>query len=124
MLKFIKKIQTLIVIIFTLTLLIIMFFLPAFVQIASIVVLSISISMAFMFTFQKHWNSYQQAECTREKMTRSLIFDITGLLFTMGAAIYAGRLTGGDFGIRAGFWIGLLAGFLGGFLSPYFFTAV
>ena len=117
MFKFIKKIQTLIVVIFTLTLLIIMFFLPAIAQIASIIVLSISISMAFMFTFQKHWGSYQQAECTREKMTRNLILDLLGLLLTMGAAMYAGRLAGGYFGIHAGFWIGLLAGFVGGFLA-------
>jgi hypothetical protein len=119
MLKFIKKIQTLIVIIFTLALLIMMFFLPAIAQIASIVILLISISMAFVFTFQKHWSLYQQAESTREKMTRNLILDLLGLLFTMGAAMYVGRLAGGYFGFRAGFWVGLLAGFVGGFLAAW-----
>jgi hypothetical protein len=75
--------------------------------------------MAILISTQKHLQSYQRAECTREKMTRNMVIDLFGLLLTMGAAMYTGRLAGGYFGIRAGFWVGLLAGFVGGFLAAW-----
>jgi len=75
--------------------------------------------MAITFILQTHWKAYRQAECTREKMIRNLALNLLGLLFTLGAAMYIGRLAGGYFGIRAGFWIGLFAGFLGGFLAAW-----
>jgi hypothetical protein len=90
----------------------------------SIIILLTSISTTIAFTVRKHWQSYQQAECTREKMTRNLILDLFGLLFTMGAAMYIGRLAGAYFGIHNGFWIGLLAGFLGGFLAAWMVRSV
>ena len=52
-------------------------------------------------------------------MKRNLILDLIGLLLTMGAAMYVGRLAGGYVGLHAGFWFGLLAGFLGGFLAVW-----
>lgn len=119
MLKNLKKPRTLIAVFLTLILVISVLFFPVLAQVASIVVLVISISMAISLIIRKHWESYQQAECTREKMTRNLILDLFGLLFTMGAAIYIGRLAGGYFGFRAGFWVGLLAGFVGGFLAAW-----
>ena len=42
-----------------------------------------------------------------------------GLLLTMAAAMYVGRLVGGYVGIRIGFWVGLLARFLGGFAAAW-----
>ena len=119
MLENLKKPRTLIAIFLALTFVISVLFFPGFVQEASLVILVISISMAISLIIRKHWESYQQAECTREKMSRDLTFDLLGLLLTIGTAMYAGRLAGGYFGIRAGFWIGLLAGFLGGFLAAW-----
>lgn len=81
----------------------------------SLTLLTISFGMAIFFIIQKHWKSYQQAECTNEKMIRNLALDIIGLLLTMGVAMYVGRLAGVYFGLRSGFWFGLIAGFLGGF---------
>ena len=97
---------------------------PIFSRPISIIILLTSISTTIAFTARKHWESYQQAECTREKMTRNLVFDITGLLLTMGVAMYVGRLAGGYVGIRTGFWIGLLAGFLGGFFAAWMVRSV
>ncbi len=88
------------------------------------IIIIISAGLAVAFIIPKHWEAYQQAECTREKMTRNLILDLLGLLLTMGAAMYAGRLAGGYFGIHAGFWIGLLAGFVGGFLAAWMVRSV
>jgi hypothetical protein len=79
----------------------------------------LSLSFTILLNNQKHQKSYQQAECTHEKMIRNLSLDIIGLLLTMGTAMYVGRLAGGYFGLHAGFWIGLLAGFLGGFAAAW-----
>ncbi|MGD8405950.1 MAG: hypothetical protein PVJ21_20005 [Anaerolineales bacterium] len=80
--------------------------------------------MAIVLILRKHWGTYQQAECTREKMIRNLSFDILGFLLTMGTAMYVGRLAGGYVGLHNGFWIGLLAGFLGGFAAAWTVRAV
>lgn len=96
-----------------------MFFWPSITGWISIAMLAISIGMAIYVNGQKHWQTYQQAECTREKMVRNLTLDILGFLLTMGAAMYAGGMAGGYLGLRAGLWIGLLAGFAGGFLAAW-----
>ena len=96
-----------------------LFFWQSFTPLISVTLLITSVGIAIFLTTQKHWLSYQQAECTREKMVHNMFFDLLGLLLTMGAAMYAGRLAGGYFGIRNGFWIGLLAGFAGGFLAAW-----
>lgn len=119
MIESLKKPHTLIAISLTLTLVISVLYFPIFAQIANMLVLLISIGMAIMLIIRKHWETYQQAECTREKMIQNLAFDIIGLLLTMGAAIYVGRLTGGYVGLHNGFWFGLLAGFLGGFVAAW-----
>jgi len=75
--------------------------------------------MPIYLAAQKHWQRFNQAECTREKMIRNLALDIIGLLLTLSAAMYVGRLAGGYFGLRAGFWFGLMAGFLGGFVAAW-----
>ena len=82
-------------------------------------VLLISITMAIALILRKHWKTYQQAECTREKMIRNLSLDILGFLLTMGTAMYIGRGAGEYFGVRSGLWIGLLASFLGGFVAAW-----
>ena len=114
-----KKPHTLIAISLTLTLVVSVLYFPISAQIVSMLVLLISIGMAILLILRKHWETYQQAECTREKMIRNLFFDIFGLLLTMGAAMYVGRLAGGYVGLRVGFWFGLLAGFLGGFTAAW-----
>ena len=100
-------------------LLVSMFFWPNITPWISIIMLVASIGTAFFIIVQKHWKSYQQAECTREKMIRTLTFDLLGLVLTIAAAMYIGRLAGGYFGLRAGFWFGLLAGFIGGFMAAW-----
>ena len=97
---------------------------PVLSRPASILILLTSIGMAITVTAQKCWQDYQQAECTREKMIRNLALDLLGLLLTMGAAMYIGRLAGGYFGIRAGSWIGLFAGFLSGFLAAWLVRSI
>lgn len=114
-----KKPHTLIAISLTLALMISVVYFPTFVSIVSMLVLLIGISMAVSVLLRKHWNAYQQAECTLEKMIRNLAFDLSGLLLTMGAALYVGRLAGGYVGLHNGFWFGLLAGFLGGFVAAW-----
>ena len=119
MLKHVKFFRTLIAIVLTLALLATFLFLPVFMQLVSVLMLLVSIGMTISFTAQKHWQSYQQAECTREKMIRNLALDILGMFLTLGAAMYAGRLAGTYFGLRVGFWLGILAGFIGGFLAAW-----
>jgi Ca2+/Na+ antiporter len=101
-----------------------MFYWPNTTSWISIILLFISIGTALFLIFQKHRQSYQQAECTREKMVRNLGFDLLGLLLTLVTAMYCGQLAGGYFGLRAGFWIGLLAGFLGGFVAAWVVRSV
>ena len=81
----------------------------------SIAIIAVGIGTAVVLSLQKHWQTYQQAEYTREKMIRNMALDLVGLLLTMGVAMYAGWLAGGYFGLRVGFWHGMIAGFLGGF---------
>ena len=119
MLKYLEKYRTLIAIILISILLVTFLFLPAHMQVASIVMLLISIGMAMLMIIQKHQRAFQNAEYTREKMTRNLSLDLLGLLLTMGAAMYVGMLAGSYVGIRAGFWVGLLAGFVGGFVAAW-----
>jgi len=119
MLENLKKPHTLIAIFLTATLVISVLYFPIWGQIVSVLVLLTSIGMAIALILKKHWETYQQAECTREKMIRNLAFDIFGFLLTMGAAMYIGRLTGGYFGLHNGFWFGLLAGFAGGFVVAW-----
>ena len=96
-----------------------MFFWPNITSWISIILLVISIGTALYLIVLKHRQSYQQAECTREKMVRNLGIDLLGLLLTMVTAMYCGQLAGGYFSLRAGFWFGLLAGFLGGFAAAW-----
>ena len=124
MLKFLQKHQALIAITLILAFLATFLFAPALIQMISLVMLVTSIGMTIAFIFQRHWLSYQQAEFTREKMTRNLSLDLLGLLFTIGAALYAGRFAGSYFGIRAGMWAGLIAGFAGGFLAAWMVRSV
>jgi len=119
MLKFLENHRTMIAVLFILILVAAFLFAPAFTQLTSLVMLLVSIGMAVALTSQKHWHSYQQAECTREKMSRNLSLDLLGLLLTMGTAIYAGRLAGDYFGNLAGLWIGLISAFAGGFLAAW-----
>jgi hypothetical protein len=114
-----KKPHTLITIILTLILLASVFLFPTFTPKVSMLVLLISIGLALKIILLKHWDAYQKAECTREKMNRNLILDLLGLLLTMGAAMYTGRLAGGYVGLHAGFWFGMIAGFLGGFAAAW-----
>ena len=114
-----KKPHTLIAISLTLSLVIAVLYFPILAQTVSMLVLLISIGMAMALILRKHWATYQQAECTREKMIHNLAFDLLGFLLTMGAAMYVGRLAGGYFGLHNGFWFGLLAGFLGGFVAAW-----
>ena len=102
-----------------LTLLASMFFLRSITPWISISVLAVSISMAISLSVEKHWRTYQRAECTREKMIRNLTVDLLGFVLSIGTAMYAGRIAGGFVGQRVGFWIGLLAGFAGGFLAAW-----
>jgi len=124
MLENLKKPRTLIAISLALTLLISVFYFPTFAQYVSMLFLLVSIGMATILLFKKHWETYQQAECTREKMIRNLSLDIIGFTLTMTAAMYVGRLAGGYVGLHSGFWIGLLAGFLGGFAAAWVVRSV
>ena len=57
-------------------------------------------------------------------MIRNLTPDLLELIFTMGAALYVGRLEGEYFSIRAGMWVGLIAGFAGGFLAVWMVRSI
>ena len=119
MLKQINKHQTLITILLVLILLTTFFLFPAQIQIVSLIMLLTSIGMAMLLIFQQHQRAYDNAECTRERMTRNLTLDLLGLLFAMGVAMVVGRWAGSYVGPRAGFWVGLVAGFAGGFLAAW-----
>ena len=96
-----------------------MFFWPHLTPWLSLILLLIGLGMPIFLAVQKHWQKFNQAECTREKMVRNLVLDLLGLLIIMAVAMYGGRLAGGYFGFRAGFWVGILAGFVGGFLAAW-----
>ena len=117
MLKHLENHRTLIAILLILIILATFLFAPTFMQLTSMIILFVSIGMAVVLISQKHWRSYHEAECTREKMSRNLSLDLLGLLLTMGAAMYVGRLAGTYIGLHTGFWLGLIAGFVGGFLA-------
>ena len=119
MLSFFEKHPILIALIIITVLLSVFFFSPAYIQQMSVVVLIISISLTLIFTVRRHLHSYQNAECTREKMIRNILRDLLGLVFTMGAAMYVGRSAGNYFGLKNGFWAGLAAGFAGGFTAAW-----
>jgi hypothetical protein len=95
------------------------FFWPSITSSISLILLTASLGMAIFLVIQKHWQTYKQAECTREKMIRNLSLDLLGFLLTLGAAMYAGRLAGTYVGLSTGLWFGLIAGFIGGFLSAW-----
>jgi hypothetical protein len=85
----------------------------------SLALLVIGLGTPIFLAVKKHWQSFHQAECTREKMVRSLGLDLSGFFLTMGAATFLGGAAGGYVSLRAGFWLGLLAGFTGGFLATW-----
>ena len=119
MLTTIQKHAPIISILLLIALLATLFFYPAASRVLSTIVIVFGIGTAIILTVQKHWQTYQNTEYTREKMIRNLALDLLGLALTMGAAMYAGRLAGGYFGIRAGLWAGLFAGFAGGFAAAW-----
>ena len=100
------------------------FLLPEFAQTVSMIVLLGSIGLATAFIARNHWQAYQQAECTREKMTRNLTRDVLGLSLAISAAIFAGGLAGQWAGMQAGLWAGLGAGFAVGFLAAWLVRSV
>ena len=119
MLKYLEKHRLLIsiaLITITLTTLILW---PVYSRPVSMGGLMISMSIAVALVTRKHQQNYKQAECTREKMKRSMFLDIAGLLSSVAAAIFAGGLAGQWAGMRAGLWAGLAAGFLVGFLAAW-----
>jgi len=105
--------------VFIIIILVSLFFWPAFSRPFEVAVLMLSIVAAILLTINDHWRSYIQAECTREKMTRNLTFDLLRLLPGMAAAIFAGGMAGQWAGMQAGLWAGLAAGFLVGFLAAW-----
>jgi predicted MFS family arabinose efflux permease len=119
MLEQIKRNHLFISIVFITVTMATLLFWPEFSRTSSIVILLASFGMATVFIAQNHWHAYQQAECTREKMTRNLSFDLIGLLLTMAAASSAGGAAGQWAGTQAGLWAGLAAGFLVGFLATW-----
>ena len=119
MIELLQKQRILVSIVLVLIVIATILFSPVYLRFMSIVLLLLSISIAILYIFQKHWESYQKAECTREKMVHNLALDILGLILTIGSAMYIGRLAGGYFGLRSGFWFGLIVGFLGGFVAAW-----
>ena len=119
MLNHLEKHRLLISIVLTTVTLATLFLWPAYSRPISTGILLMSMSMAVGFIAQKHRQAYDQAECTREKMTHNLSLDVVGLLFSVTAAILAGGLAGQWAGLRAGLWAGLAAGFLVGFLAAW-----
>ena len=127
MLKFLEKRQTLIAIILAIIILATLLFWPEYINSISIVAVVTSIGLMIALVLQKHWQTYQNAECTQEKMLRNGTIDLLGLLLTIGAAILVGRFAGEYIGLHAGVWVGLasaslstgLAGFAGGFLAAW-----
>ena len=107
MLKPLQKHAPTISILLLVALLAALFFYPAASRVLSTIVIVFGIGTAITFSVQRHWQTYQQAEYTREKMIRNLALNLLSLLLTMGAAMYAGR------------WAGLVAGFAGGFAAGF-----
>ena len=97
----------------------VLLFWPAFSNPVEVLVLTLSIVITIWFTTNDHWQSYVQAEFTREKMIRNLTRDVFGLLLAMSAAIFAGGRAGQWAGMQAGLWVGLGAGFVVGFLAAW-----
>ena len=117
MYNIIKKHWNFLYIIFVTVPMLSLLFWPAFLGLMGRVTLIWSIATAIIFSVQSHWQTYVQAECTREIMARNISIDIVGLLLTMAAAIFAGGQAGQWAGMRTGLWTGLAAGFLVGFLA-------
>ena len=124
MYKTIKKFWNFLYIIFVTVFIVSLLFWPAFVGLIGRTVLIWSIATAIIVSLQNHWQTYVQAECTREKMMRTLFLDLIGLFLTMAAAIFAGGQAGGWAGMRSGLWAGLGAGFLVGFLAAQIVRSV
>ena len=115
----IKKHWIILSFVFIIVILASLLFWPIFSRPVEVAVLMSSIVIAIIFTTHNHWQTYVQAECTREKMARNLTRDVLGLLLTMSAAIFAGGMAGQWAGMQAGLWVGLAAGFLVGFLAAW-----
>ena len=115
----IQKSKLIFILVLIVSLAVSIFYLRNKVVLTSITLIVTSACIAIALTTQKYWKSYQLAEYTREKMLRTLLLDLLGLLCAMAAALYAGWLAGGYFGLHVGFWLGLLAGFLGGFSAAW-----
>ena len=124
MLEHFEKQRIFISVVVIVSILVNLLFWPTTSRSISMVVLLSSTGLATIFIVQDHWQSYVQAECTREKMTQNLTRDVLGLLLGMAAAIFAGGLAGQWAGMQAGLWAGLAAGFLVGFLAAWLVRSV
>ena len=77
-----------------------------------------NLGMVFFLLHQKHIQPYKQGQITRIKLTRSILFDVLGLLLTIGAASYLGFMAV-RWASTYGIWIGLLVGMAVGFSAAW-----
>ena len=80
----------------------------------SSILLVFGLGAAVFFTVQKHIPPYKQGKVTRHKLARNILFDLLGLLLTIGAASYLGGMAGSLTSVY-GLWIGLAVGMTVGF---------
>ena len=74
--------------------------------------------IAVFFAVQKHIPAYKQGKVTRLKLTRNILFDLLGLLLTIGAASWLGGRAGARASVY-GLWTGIAAGMFVGFAGAF-----
>lgn len=99
-------------------------FYPASSRALSTIVLVFGIGTAVAFTIYSNWKKYKDSELTRSEFFRNTALDLLGLVLTMAAAIWLGRLVGGYAAQRMGastlaIIVSLLAALTAGFIAAW-----
>jgi len=77
------------------------------------------LGLAVLFIIQNHWHAFTLGRISGSKFVRNILLDVLGLLLTITAASYLGRLAGTWLGGSFGFWMGMLVGVGTAFLTSW-----
>jgi len=102
-----------------LALLVVLWQVPTTMHAISVILLSVSLTIAFSFTIKKHRGAYLQNKITRDVFVRNVLVEIFGILLAMALAalldryisqIVTGHISNDLTKLIAGIVIGLLVG--------------
>ncbi|MBM3125767.1 MAG: hypothetical protein FJZ87_11965 [Chloroflexi bacterium] len=70
----------------------------------------VCLGLALLFIIQNNWHAFTLGRISGSKFVRNILLDVLGLLLTITAASYLGRLAGNWLGVSFGGWIGVITG--------------